>query len=110
MSPANKRRFAVAGGTLPSADEAPGVETSGRQDAGKPPGRTPVPTGRAAYTWRLTPAQAVTMNELTTNLMRELGRAKLDRAELLAELVGQAADNPAVFAALVARMQAHQAS
>ena len=38
-------------------------------------------------------------------LKRELGRPKLDRSEMLAALVGLADDNPAVFGALVARLQ-----
>ncbi len=43
-------------------------------------------------------------------LKRELGRPKLDQAEMLAALVGLADDNPAVFGALVARMQTGQTS
>ena len=43
-------------------------------------------------------------------LKRELGRRKLDKAEMLAALVGLAAGNPGVFGALVAQLQADQAS
>lgn len=45
------------------------------------------------------------MDELTIRLKRQLGRAKLDHSAILAELVSLAADNPAVFGALAARLQ-----
>ena len=110
MSPAGKRRFSVAGGTLPNADEAPDVTTSGRQDVARPAARPGGPQGRTAYTWRLTADQALTMDDLMLRLKRELGRGKLDKAEMLAALVGLAAGNPGVFGALVAQLQADQAS
>jgi len=66
--------------------------------------------GRTAFTWRLTADQAVMMDEMTLRLKRQLGPAKLDKTEMLAALVGLAADNLGVFGALVARMQAEQAS
>ncbi|MDQ2811525.1 MAG: hypothetical protein M3Z75_06505 [Actinomycetota bacterium] len=105
MSPEGKRRFAVAAdsGTRPSADESAGVTTSGRRDFAKPGGGL---QGRTAYTWRLTADQALTMDDLMLRLKRELGRGKLDKAEMLAALVGLAAGNPAIFGALVAQLQA----
>jgi len=42
---------------------------------------------------------------MTLRLKRQLGRAKLDKAEMLAELVALAEENSGVFGALVARMQ-----
>ena len=77
--------------------------------------RTPAAGARAqerrtAFTWRLTAEQGITLDTMMLRLKRELGRPKLDRAEMLAALVGLADDNPAVFGALVARMQADQAS
>jgi hypothetical protein len=47
---------------------------------------------------------------MTLRLKRQLGRAKLDKAEMLAELVGLAEENPAIFGALVARMQSEPTS
>jgi hypothetical protein len=57
------------------------------------------PQGRTAYTWRLTADQALAMDDLMLRLKRELGRGKLDKAEMLAALVG-----------LAAQLQADQAS
>ena len=65
---------------------------------------------RTAFTWRLTAEQGITLDTMMLRLKRELGRPKLDRAEMLAALVGLADDNPAVFGALVARMQTDQTS
>jgi len=50
------------------------------------------------------------MDDMALRLKRELGRAKLDRAEMLTALVRLAADNPAVFGALVATLQDNQTS
>jgi hypothetical protein len=105
-----KRRFQpAAGGTLPNADEA-FTQTSGRLDVTTSARQTPSQGGRSAFTWRLTAEQAITLDEMTLRLKRELGRARLDRAEMLAALVGLAADNPAMFGALVARLQSGQTS
>lgn len=109
MSPARKR-FAVASGLPPSADESVGVVTPGRQDVATPDARTRALGGRTAFTWRLTADQALTLDEMMLRLKRQLGRPKLDRAEMLSALVGLAGDNPGVFGALVARMQAEQTS
>ncbi len=109
MSPARKR-FAVASGLSPNADESLGVTTSGRQDVATPPAPAKSGDGRTAFTWRLTADQALDLDEMTLRLKRQLGRAKLDKAEMLAALVGLAKENPPVFGALVARMQAEQAS
>ena len=112
MSAAGKRRFAVAAdsGTRPSADETVGVSTSGRQDVPAASVRQGPAKERIAFTWRLTPAEANTIDGMVLDLKRQLGRARLDRAEMLAALVGLAASNPAVFGALVAQLQAGQAS
>ena len=88
MSPARKR-FSVAGGTLPSADDAIDVTTPGRQDVTTP--RPPRPGARrTAFTWRLTAEEALALDEMTLRLKRQLGRPKLDKAEMLAALVGLA--------------------
>ena len=100
--PAKKRRFSVAAGLPPSADEVTAVPTPGRQDvaaSGDTQGR------RTAFTWRLTAEQGIALDTMMLRLKRELGRPKLDRAEMLAALVALADGNPAVFAALVAQMQ-----
>lgn len=109
MSPARKR-FAVASGLPPNAEEAVAATTPGRQDVAASPGAERPGGGRTAFTWRLTADQALMMDEMTLRLKRQLGRSKLDKAEILVALVGLAADNPGVFGALVARMQAEQAS
>jgi hypothetical protein len=97
-------------GLPPSADEALDVTASRRQDVSPAATQARPPRDRTAFTWRLTADQALTLDEMMLRLKRELGRAKLDRAEMLAALVGLAADNPGVFGALVARLQADQAS
>ena len=107
---APKKRFSVAGGTLPNADEALDVTTSGRQDVARPAARLSSPQGRTAYTWRLTADQALAMDDLMLRLKRELGRGKLDKAEMLAAWLDLAAGNPGIFGALVAQLQADQAS
>lgn len=105
MSQARKR-FAVAAGLPPSADDPVGVVTSGRQDVPAQQSQSRVAGGRTAFTWRLTADQAFALDEMTLRLKRQLGRAKLDKAEMLAALVALAEENPGVFGALVARMQA----
>ncbi len=105
MSPARKPRFSTAAMTLASADEAVGVVTPGRQDVVTPARTAQAPGGRTAFTWRLTADRALALDEMTLRLKRQLGRAKLDKAEMLEALVGLAEENPAVFGALVARMQ-----
>ena len=109
MSPAGKR-FSVASGLPPSAEDALGVVTPGRQDAATSAKAGKAPAGRTAFTWRLTADQALALDEMTLRLKRQLGRAKLDKSEMLAELVGLAEENPAIFGALVARMQEDRAS
>jgi len=103
--PASRTRFDL-GGLPPSAEEAaPDAETPRRQDVQTSPARPGATGGRTAFTWRLTADQALALDEMTLRLKRHLGRAKLDKAEMLAELVGLAGENSAVFGALVARMQ-----
>lgn len=103
-------RFAVASGLAPSAEEAVGVTTPGRQDVAASPSPARAAGGRTAFTWRLTADQALALDEMTLRLKRQLGRPKLDKAEMLAALVGLAGENPAIFGALVARMQSEQTS
>jgi hypothetical protein len=105
VSPA-KHRFSVANGLPPNADEVSGVATPGRQDVVTSVSRARPSGDRTAFTWRLTADQALTMDEMTLRLKRELGRPKLDKAEMLAALVALAAESPGVFGALIARMQA----
>lgn len=103
-------RFDVGGGLPPSAEETAGVVTPGRQDVVASPSPTRPAGDRTAFTWRLTADQALALDDMMLRLKRQLGRPKLDRAEMLAALVALAADNPPVFGALVARLQAEQAS
>jgi hypothetical protein len=98
-------RFAVASGLAPSAEEVVGVATPGRQDVATSPTSARSSGGRTAFTWRLTAEQALALDEMTLRLKRHLGRPKLDKAEMLTALVGLAEENPAIFGALVARMQ-----
>lgn len=107
---ARPKRFAVASGLAPSAEEAVGVATPGRQDVATSARGAMAASGRTAFTWRLTAEQALALDEMTLRLKRQLGRPKLDKAEMLAALVGLAGENPAIFGALVARMQNDQAS
>jgi hypothetical protein len=107
MSTARSRKpeFNIVGGpaTAPSAEpvKTQDATTPRRQDA-----KTSTSgSGRAAFTWRRTPEQAMTMDEMTIRLKRQLGRPKLDHAEILAALVDIASDSPPVFGALVARLQ-----
>lgn len=98
MSPARKR-FSVASRPPPSADEVVGVETPRRQDVVTSPTRPRATSGRTAFTWRLTAEQALALDEMTLRLKRQLGPAKLDKAEMLAALAGLAEENSAVFGA-----------
>ena len=66
------------------------------------------PERRTAFTWRLTADQALALDAMMLHLKRELGRPKLDRAEMLTALVALAGDTPTVFAALTARMREKQ--
>ena len=59
------------------------------------------------FTWRLTAEEALAFDEMTLRLKCQLGRAKLDKAEILAARVGLAEDNQAVFGSLVARMESN---
>ncbi len=111
MSAAARRKpeFNIVGGpaTAPSAEPAAtqDVVTPKRQDAKK----SSAAPSRAAFTWRRTPEQALAMDEMTLRLKRQLGRPKLDHAEILAALVEIASDSPPVFGALVARLQQNDA-
>ena len=111
MSPAGKRFVTAAGtGMPPSAEEIMDVRTPRRQDVGSRATTHGGSQDRTAYTWRLTADQALTMDDLMLRLKRELGRGKLDRAEMLSALVGLAAGNPGIFGALVAQLQTDQTS
>jgi hypothetical protein len=81
------------------------VTTSGRLDVQASNSQTPARERRTAFTWRLTAEQGMTLDTMMLRLKRELGRPKLDRSEMLTALVALADDNPAVFGALVARLQ-----
>jgi hypothetical protein len=103
------RQFLTAAATAPTAEPAaqPAPEkpaTSRRLGAKTSEAPTEAPS-RTAFTWRRTPQQGIIMDELALKLKREVGRAKLDHAEILAALVDLAAESPAVFGALAARLQ-----
>lgn len=98
-----RKRFSTAAPTPPNADESvPDVQTPRR-----PALQTSAPRagGRSAFTWRLTPEEANRIDGLVLRLRTELGRARLDRATMLTALVEIADESPAVFGALVARLQ-----
>src|SRR5690348_1767176 len=114
---AARKRFSVAGGTLPSAEDVPGaappvhqdVQAHVRPEVVAPVRRDvqapkPAEPARSAFTWRLTAEQSARMDDVVTMLKRRLERPRVDRKDMLDALVGLAADNPTVFAALVARM------
>ena len=109
MSP-GKKRFSLAGGTLPSADDALDVTTPERQDVTTPPVSPQRGARRTAFTWRQTAEEVLALDEMTLKLKRQLGRPKLDKAEILGALVGLAEENSAVFGALVARLQSELTS
>jgi hypothetical protein len=109
MSTARKR-FAVASGLAPSADEVLGVPAPGRQDVATPPAPAGSGGGRTAFTWRLTAEQALRMEDMMLRVKQQLGSPKVDRAEMLSALVALADENPGVFGALIARMQAERTS
>lgn len=99
--PPRKRFTPAGGGTAPNADETilqtprrPETKTSKRAE-----------TGRTAFTWRLTPDQALEHDELILRLRRELGRARLDKATVLDALMKLATENQAIHGALLARLQ-----
>lgn len=98
-----KRRFTPAAvATPPNADEViPDVSTPRRIDARKKPssGR------RTAFTWRLTPEEVRRHDALMLRLKQDLDAGKLDKAQVLAALMDLAADNRAVYGALLARLQ-----
>jgi hypothetical protein len=98
MAAAKRPTFrTLANPTTPNADD---VQTSGRTDvtaSGKPQ--------RSAYTWRLTPEEANRLDGLVIRLRSELGIARMDRATMLSALTALAAESPAVFGALAARLQ-----
>ena len=75
---------------------------SRRQDASTTPCARSVLT---AFTWRLTPQQAIALDDMLLRLRRELDLARLDRATMLAALVELTASNAAIFAALAAKLQ-----
>jgi len=100
-----RKRFAVASGLPPTAEEVTALTTSGRQDVSAQRGGPHPAKVRTAFTWRLTADQALALEEMTLRLKRQLNRPKLDKAEMLAALVALADENRAVFGALVARME-----
>jgi hypothetical protein len=109
VSPARKR-FSVASGLPPSAEEAVDVATSGRQDVATPAMRTRTSEGRVAFTWRMTAERKRAFDRMAIEISEQLGRAKLDRAEMLDALADLAMDNPGVRGALIARLQGNKTS
>jgi len=105
MSPA--KRFSVATGTAPDADHVADVQTPRRQDVSTTARARPT---RTAFTWRLTPQQAIALDDMLLRLRRELDLARLDRATMLAALVELTASNGAIFGALAAKLQESQTS
>lgn len=77
-------------------------QTSRRQDAST---MQRAWRARTAFTWRLTPQQAIALDGMLPRLRRELDLARLDRATMLADLVELTASNGAIFAALAAKLQ-----
>lgn len=102
-----RRTFKTIAPTSPNADDAlpapAPAQTSRRPDVQTPAQAKKPP--RSAFTWRLTAEEANRLDGLVLRLRAELGVARLDRATMLTALTELADENPAVFGALLARLQ-----
>ncbi len=58
-----------------------------------------------AYTWRITPDQADTMDDLVRHVRRQLGIRRLDRATVLDGLVAIATSSDEIRAALIRHLK-----
>ena len=112
MSPAAKKEFRPAhrfamNGLPPSAEEtAPDAETSGRQDVQTSTARPRTSEGRIAFTWRMTVERKRALDRMAIEISEQIGRPKLDRAEMFDALADLALENSGVRGALIARLQA----
>jgi hypothetical protein len=84
----------------PGVDDAPAprvrdVTTSRRR------GAAPAVAGSVAFTVRFDPAEALADDQFVLSLRGELGRARLDKAEVVRVLLAAARTRPEVRAALV---------
>lgn len=107
MSTRRHRTFLPAGApSPPNADERisadPVPVTSGRPDVTT---STPPPREKIAFTWRLTPDEHDRLDDMVRDVRRQAGLRRLDRATLLQALVDLTHDNPAVYGALIGRLQ-----
>lgn len=82
-----------------SSPDAQSPQTSRRPDVKEPP---PKPL---AYTWRITPDQADTMDDLVRHVRRQLGIRRLDRATVLDGLVTIATTSDEIRAALISHLR-----
>jgi hypothetical protein len=103
--PSRKSRFERAETPTAATADRPPATASKRPAAAPAKPLQGAEPKRAAFTWRRTPAEALAMDELAIRLKRELDRAKLDHAEILAALVEVASESPAVFGALAGKLQ-----
>jgi hypothetical protein len=104
------KRFSVASGLPPSAEEAVAVTTPGRHDVTASPARAHASENRIAFTWRMTAERKHALDRMAIEISEQLGRARLGRAEILDALADLAMDNPGVRGALIARLQENQTS
>lgn len=122
MNPPPKRSARPSGFTFSSATAPrvqdnqpppavlPPVETPGSPDApaaktSRSPDVKTSDTKPLAYTWRITPDQADTMDDLVRHVRRQLGVRRLDRATVLDGLVTIATEKDEVRAALIAHLR-----
>jgi len=77
------------------------VQASRRQDASTAAVSAPA---RSAFTWRLTPDEAIRIDSLALRLRGDLGH-RLDRATMLSALCRMAATDPAIYAALLTELR-----
>ena len=117
MSARRKKTFKTIHPTLPNADEAPSPASAPTSPSPAPqstvtqehiaaPKATSTATSnqRSSFTWRLWPDQSDQFDALVLRIKRDLGR-KADKADILWALVELADETPAIYGALIARLQ-----
>jgi hypothetical protein len=91
------------GATAPTAAQLPSTARQTPRRLGVQTSETAAPR-RTAFTWRLTPDEAVLLDGLALRLRSDLGH-RLDKATWLIALCRLAAGNPDIYAALRAELE-----
>lgn len=107
MSTKRRKTFKTIHPTLPNADEThPPTSTVAQKHVAAP--KTKISSARSdqrsSFTWRLWPDQSDQFDALVLRIKRDLGR-KADKADILWGLVELADETPAIYSALIARLQ-----